>query len=171
MAIQQATVTITGFVATDPVLTETPNFSVLNFRIGSSRTRLDMTTGEWKDFGSCWISVKAFRALAINTHKSIRKGDKLIVLGTLTTEQWKTEQGETRSRTVLEASNIGHDFNYATTTLTKVPRTNQENKTENSVVQGVTLSARPEEELNQSNQPNQRQDAPVDDEFGDNPGM
>ncbi|MBT1164249.1 single-stranded DNA-binding protein [Bifidobacterium felsineum] len=165
MAIQQATVTITGFVATDPILKETPNFSVLNFRVGSNRSRLDMSTGEWKDLGSCWIPVKAFRALAVNTHKSIRKGDKLIVLGTLTTEQWKTEQGETRSRMVLEASNIGHDFNYATTTLTKVPRANQENKTENTAAQGVTLQTRSEEE------PNQRQDAPVDDDFENSPGI
>lgn len=165
MAIQQATVTITGFVANDPILTETPNFSVLNFRIGSSRSRLDMSTGEWKDLGSCWIPVKAFRALAVNTHKSIRRGDKLIVLGTLTTEQWKTEQGETRSRMVLEASNIGHDFNYATTTLTKVPRTSQENKAENVAAQGVTLQTRSEEELNQ------RQNMPADDDFESNSGI
>lgn len=64
MAIQQAAVTITGFVAGDPVLGGTDTFPVLTFRMGSTRSRFNQSTQQWEDFATAWITVKAFRALA-----------------------------------------------------------------------------------------------------------
>lgn len=64
MAIQQAAVTITGFVAGDPVLGGTDTFPMLTFRMGSTRSRFNQSTQQWEDFATAWITVKAFRALA-----------------------------------------------------------------------------------------------------------
>lgn len=122
MAIQQAAVTITGFVAGDPVLGGTDAFPVLTFRMGSTRSRLNQSTQQWEDFATAWITVKAFRALAKNTMQSIRRGDRIIVVGVLNTDQWTTEQGEPRSKTVVEATNIGHDLTFGTTSLAKAQR-------------------------------------------------
>ena len=122
MANQQAAMTITGFVASDPVLGGTENFRVLTFRMGSTRSRLNPTTRQWEDYGTAWVSIKAFRALALNAARSIRRGDRIIAVGVLNTDQWTTEQGEIRSRTVLEATNIGHDLTFGTTNLIKNPR-------------------------------------------------
>ena len=44
------------------------------------------------------------------------------MVGSLITEQWTNEQGEPRSRTVLEATNIGHDLTFGTTSLIKPQR-------------------------------------------------
>lgn len=107
MAIQQAAVTITGFVAGDPVLGGTDTFPVLTFRMGSTRSRFNQSTQQWEDFATAWITVKAFRALAKNTKQSVRRGDRIVVVGVLNTDQWTTEQGEARSKTVVEATNIG----------------------------------------------------------------
>lgn len=64
MAIQQAAVTITGFVAGDPVLGGTDTFPS-DFRMGSTRSRqFNQSTQQWEDFATAWITVKAFRALA-----------------------------------------------------------------------------------------------------------
>lgn len=68
------------------------------------------------------MGVKAFRALAVNAASSVRRGDRIIVVGSLITEQWTNEQGEPRSRTVLEATNIGHDLTFGTTSLIKPQR-------------------------------------------------
>ena len=122
MANQQAAVTITGFVAGDPTLGGTESFRVLTFRMGSTRSRLNPTTRQWEDYGTAWVGVKAFRALAVNAASSVRRGDRIIVVGSLITEQWTNEQGEPRSRTVLEATNIGHDLTFGTTSLIKPQR-------------------------------------------------
>lgn len=122
MANQQAAVTITGFVAGDPMMGGTDSFPVLNFRMGSTRSRFNQNTRQWEEYGTAWIAVKAFRVLAQNTQRSVRRGDRVIVVGVLNTEQWSTPTGELRSRTVIEATNIGHDLTFGTTALTKVSR-------------------------------------------------
>ena len=58
----------------------------------------------------------------MNAASSVRRGDRIIVVGSLITEQWTNEQGEPRSRTVLEATNIGHDLTFGTTSLIKPQR-------------------------------------------------
>lgn len=73
-------------------------------------------------FATAWITVKAFRALAKNTKQSVRRGDRIVVVGVLNTDQWTTEQGEARSKTVVEATNIGHDLTFGTTSLAKAQR-------------------------------------------------
>ena len=90
MAIQQAAVTITGFVAGDPVLGGTDTFPVLTFRMGSTRSRFNQSTQQWEDFATAWITVKAFRALAKNTKQSVRRGDRIVVVGVLNTDQGTT---------------------------------------------------------------------------------
>ena len=122
MAIQQAAVTVTGFVAGDPVAGGTDTFRVLSFRMGSTRSRFNAETGQWEDVGTAWLAIKAYRALAYNAQSSIRRGDRIIVVGTLNTEQWSTPQGEIRSKLILEATNIGHDLHFGTTQLCKAKR-------------------------------------------------
>ena len=78
MANQQAAVTVTGFVAGDPTLGGTESFRVLTFRMGSTRSRLNPTTRQWEDYGTAWVGVKAFRALAVNAASSVRRGDRVV---------------------------------------------------------------------------------------------
>ena len=85
-------------------------------------SRFNQSTQQWEDFATAWITVKAFRALAKNTKQSVRRGDRIVVVGVLNTDQWTTEQGEARSKTVVEATNIGHDLTFGTTSLAKAQR-------------------------------------------------
>lgn len=124
MAIQQAAATVTGYVSSDPTVGGTETFKVLSFRIGSTRSRFNTTTNSWEDIGTAWLTVKAYRTLAQNAQSSLRRGDRVIVVGLLNTEQWTNEQGVICSRIVLEASNIGHDLTVGTTQLCKPRRNN-----------------------------------------------
>lgn len=115
--VQQGLITINGYVGSDPV-----NFgkdaSACSFRIGCTRRYFDNTAKEWKDRPTIWITVKAFRALARNVTASVHKGDPIIVSGTLANEQWERD-GETHSRTVIEAASIGHDLGLGVSQFTR----------------------------------------------------
>lgn len=122
MAMTRGTITIAGFVGNDPVKRGTQELPVMSFRLGSNRRRFNKATQQWEDYPTTWVTVKAFRNLAENAHSSLQRGDSVLVTGMLTTEQWVTDQGEERTRNVIEASNIGHDMNFGTTRLKKVTR-------------------------------------------------
>lgn len=115
--VQQGLITINGYAGSDPV-----NFGkdvpACSFRIGCTRRYFDNSAKEWRDRPTIWITVKAFRALARNVLASVHKGDPIIVSGTLANEQWERD-GETHSRTVIEAASIGHDLGLGVSQFTK----------------------------------------------------
>ena len=73
---------------------------------------------EWVDGETNWYTITSFRTLAINTATSISKGDRIVVSGTLRIRDW--DNGERVGTSVeLEASNIGHDLVWGTSTFTR----------------------------------------------------
>lgn len=75
MAIQQGTVTITGFVGSMPVpFGRSGGVEGCSFRMGSTRRYRDGGTGEWRNLPTTWITVKAFRTLASNARMSLHVG-------------------------------------------------------------------------------------------------
>lgn len=74
MAIQQGTVTITGFVGSMPVPFGRSGESRDARFDGSTRRYRDGGTGEWRNLPTTWITVKAFRTLASNARMSLHVG-------------------------------------------------------------------------------------------------
>lgn len=127
MAIQQGTVTITGFVGSMPVpFGRSGGVEGCSFRMGSTRRYRDGGTGEWCNLPTTWITVKAFRTLASNARMSLHVGEAAIVTGVLSTEEWTTQNDERRSRIVVEATNIGHDINYGVSELKKFQKSDRD---------------------------------------------
>ena len=127
MAIQQGTVTITGFVGSMPVpFGRSGGVEGCSFRMGSTRRYRDGGTGEWHNLPTTWITVKAFRTLASNARMSVHVGEAAIVTGVLSTEEWTTQNDERRSRIVVEATNIGHDINYGVSELKKFQKSDRD---------------------------------------------
>lgn len=127
MAIQQGTVTITGFVGSMPVpFGRSGGVEGCSFRMGSTRRYRDGGTGEWRNMPTTWITVKAFRTLASNARMSLHVGEAAIVTGVLSTEEWTTQNDERRSRIVVEATNIGHDINYGVSELKKFQKSDRD---------------------------------------------
>ncbi|MEE1295633.1 MAG: single-stranded DNA-binding protein [Bifidobacterium sp.] len=123
MALQQGQVTITGYLGSEPVrFGKDDRRPACTFRLGCTRHYQDRN-GVWQQLPTTWITVKAFRTLALNIVNSFHKGEAVIVTGVLGTEQWLTEpDGVMHSRMVIEASNAGHDLNYAVSTIRKIAR-------------------------------------------------
>lgn len=116
---QQGTVTITGFVGADPVrFGREGGFAACSFRVGSTRSYFHTASGEWKEHPTTWITIKAFRALAEHILDSVHTGDPVIVSGLLNTETWQ-QDGNNRSRIVIEANSVGHDMGYGTSIFRK----------------------------------------------------
>jgi len=113
------TTTITGLVATTPRhLVSADGLPITSFRLASSNRRFDRATMEWVDGETNWYTITSFRTLAINTATSISKGDRIVVSGTLRIRDW--DNGERVGTSVeLEASNIGHDLAWGTTTFVR----------------------------------------------------
>jgi single-strand DNA-binding protein len=78
---------------------------VANFRIATSETYKDKTTGEKREQTE-WHSIVAWRGLAEITEKYLRKGSKVYVEGKLRTRQWQDKDGNTKYTTEIHADEM-----------------------------------------------------------------
>lgn len=116
------TVTIRGNVGNDPVTNTTPGgATVVNFRVGSSTGYWDRRTDNWVETGTNWYAVSAFRQLAEHTKASVRRGDAVIVTGTLKLREWESN-GRKGLSADLVADAVGHDLNRGTSAFVRRPR-------------------------------------------------
>jgi single-strand DNA-binding protein len=112
------TITIVGFVGTDPERRSHNGLTITNFRVGSPQRRFDRGKGEWIDMGTSWFTVSAYRGLAEHVFDSIRKRDRVILTGRLRVRHW--ESGESRGTAVdIDLDAIGHDLLWGTTVFTR----------------------------------------------------
>ena len=85
-------ITLTGLVATTPRhLITHEGLPITSFRLATSED----------DGPTNWYTVSTYRTLAINTAKSISKGQRVIVTGE-----------RTGTSVEVEATSIGHDLNF-----------------------------------------------------------
>jgi len=89
-----------GRLVADPELRDTNSgVKVANFRIAWSEKVKDRET-------KLFLECKAFGGLAEHIGKYFSKGQETVVEGKLTTEEWKSKEGENRSKIVLILSGI-----------------------------------------------------------------
>ena len=114
------TIAVSGIVATPPsIISKNNDLTIVAFRLASTQRRFDRGRDRWIDGETNWYSVTAFRQLAANVEASVVKGDKVIVTGRLRVRDW--DNGEKKGTNVdIEATSIGHDLAWGTTTFTRV---------------------------------------------------
>ncbi len=95
-----------GNLGADPEVRHLQNgASVANFRIATSETYKDKTTGEKREQTE-WHSIVAWRGLAEITEKYLRKGSKVYVEGKLRTRKWQDKDGVERYTTEIHADEM-----------------------------------------------------------------
>jgi single-strand DNA-binding protein len=113
----EAMVHLTGYAGTEVEIKG--NGAVSKFRLACTpRVR---SKGEWGDGNTTWIDVSCFRGLAEHVAASVRKGDPVVVVGRLRTNVWD-QDGQSRSRLVIEAETVGHDLNRGTAVFRRPAR-------------------------------------------------
>jgi len=107
-------ITVRGFVAGD-VRPGTTNGGVntANFRLGSTDRHYDRATQQWVDGDTNWFTVQAYRQLAGNIAGSVKKGQRVVVMGRLKLRQWERD-GRIYNVAQIEAESIGHDLSWGT---------------------------------------------------------
>lgn len=78
--------------------------------------------GQWVDGTATFMRCDAWGPIAENIAESFGKGDRVMVIGTLRTEQWETDQGEKRSAVKMTADEVGASVQFATLEIRKARR-------------------------------------------------
>lgn len=121
MSVGETYLTVQGRVGGDIRFKEVAGrVALASFRLGTTPRQFDKTKGGWTDRPTTWFTVECWRTLAENVNHSLKRGHPVVVTGRLKTTEW-TENGETRSRTVLDALSVGHDLTRGKAIFTKNP--------------------------------------------------
>lgn len=121
--MQDSYVQLTGNLTADPVVRRFPSGAVVcNFRIAVSSRWRDRESGQWRDGEATFYNVSCWRQLAQNVADTLRKGDRVIVVGRLRDRIWVTAAGEQRSAHEVDADAIGPDLNRHVASLRKPER-------------------------------------------------
>ena len=79
--------------------------SVANFGLATSRNWKDSTTGERKE-ETMFIDIAVFGKGAEIANQYLRKGNRVLIEGRLTLDQWQDNEGNKRSRHRITADNV-----------------------------------------------------------------
>ena len=115
-------ITVCGIVATEPrhLVTDT-GIAITSMRLASPSRRWDRTTSSWVNGATNWYTVTAFRSLAANVHKSVKKGDRIVVCGRVRIRPWERD-GRGGTSVEVDADALGHDLAWGISNWIKVPR-------------------------------------------------
>jgi single-strand DNA-binding protein len=112
----EAIVSVAGYVATDPLPSNSKSGTpMLKMRVAWTPRRLDRETSQWMDQPTCFVWVKCWRRLAENVTFSMKKGDPIVVSGTLTVSEYLNKEGIRRTSVEISATAIGHDLSRGVT--------------------------------------------------------
>lgn len=121
MAVNELTVTVVGWVGSDPVryLGEDGQVPFTKFRLASTPRVYDRDQDGYVDADTSWFTVKTFRQLALNVADAVRRGEPVVVHGRLRLVDWVSPDGRPRTTAELTADAVGHDLSRGTTRFTR----------------------------------------------------
>jgi single-strand DNA-binding protein len=112
-------VTLVGTLGADPEVRRTPQGKdVANFSLVVNE-RIRHPDGSFTDGAASWFRVAAWNDLGRNAGMSLRKGQRVIVRGSLKIEHWQAKDGGTGKAVVLTAVALGHDLKWGTSSFVK----------------------------------------------------
>ena len=111
------TVTVVGNVTRDPELRfSQAGMAIAQFGVAWNRRRQD------GDEEVSFFDITCFRQLAENVSESIRKGNRVVIYGTLQQRSWENEQGDRRSKVEILADDVAPSLRWATAAVTRNER-------------------------------------------------
>ena len=104
------TIHLEGTLVTDPELRFTPKgHPVTKFRVACNGVN-DKTT---------FLDVNSWQDTAENVAETLRKGDRVVVIGHLTQRDWEDAKGNKRVSYAVESESVGPSLAKASVTLTR----------------------------------------------------
>ena len=98
-------VVLSGNLASDVTLnTLESGTKVADFRLAVNERFKDKDGNEKKR--TAFVTIESWAGLAETCAKYLKKGRNVLIEGRLKMDEWKTEEGETRSRLLITAENV-----------------------------------------------------------------
>src|SRR6476661_317170 len=112
-------ITVRGFVASEIRSSTTPGgVATASFRLGATDRRYDRASGTWVDGNTNWFTVQGYRQLAGNLGCSVKKGQRVIVVGRLKMRSWEKD-GRIYHDAEIDAESVGHDLMWGSANFTR----------------------------------------------------
>lgn len=120
----EATITVVGNVATEPVLgCTTSGTAYTHFRMAANGMRFDKRSRRWIPDDASYYTVYCWRApLADNVKASLGVGNPIFVHGRMRVKEWKDDKDIAHWIAEIDARAIGHDLFRGLSTFDK-PKT------------------------------------------------
>lgn len=119
----ETVITVVGNLVDDPELRYTATgAAVAKFRVASTSRVLDRETGQWKDGKALFLTCSAWREYAENVAESLRRGQRVIVVGRLKQRSYETREGERRTVFELDVDEVGPALRFATAKTTRATK-------------------------------------------------
>ena len=135
--VNEAHFSVTGYVATNPKLGFTRDGTrMLSMRVGWTPRRLDRATGDWVDQPSSFISVQCFRKVAEHAGFCLRRGDPIVVRGTLRVREYPDQTGAKRISVDVVADTIGHDLSRGISMFARPAASTEQTAAERAQAEG-----------------------------------
>ena len=96
-------ITLVGRLGKDP---EAIGQSGSRFTVATKDRVKNNDTGQWEDRDTSWWTVKAWKTLGQQAMSSLKKGQEVIVVGTIYQESWKDSNGNARTSYEVNAESI-----------------------------------------------------------------
>jgi len=122
--MNETSITVIGRLVADPVLRATSSGAAMaTFRIATNARRPKSGgSGEYEDGPTSFYNVRAFRALGSNLVVALKKGDPVLVSGTLEITEYDRQDGSKGTAGEIVARSVGHDLGWGVTFFRKVVR-------------------------------------------------
>ena len=122
--MNETTITVIGNLTADPELCFTSSgTAVANFTVAATPRTFDRASGEWKDAEALFLRCTLWRQPAEHLAESLRRGDRVIVVGRLKQRSFETRDGDKRTVIECDATEVGASLQFRQAKLTAPPRT------------------------------------------------
>ena len=112
-------ITIQGTAVADPELRFTQQgTAVANVRVASN-SRKKMPDGTWQDGDATFLTVTAWKQQAENMAQSVKKGDRIVVVGRLKQSQFTGKDGTEKTTYEVDADEVAVSLLFATLSAAK----------------------------------------------------
>lgn len=116
--MNEITTTVIGNLTADPDLRLTPaGVAVAGFTVASTPRTFDKSTNTWVDGETFFLRCTVWRQAAKHLADSLRKGDRVIVVGRLRQRSFETREGDTRTVVECDVTEVGASLQFRPVTF------------------------------------------------------
>ena len=111
-------VALVGNITDDPELRYTQSGAArAGFTVAVSHR--SKHNGEWQDVNDGFFRCTAWRSVAENASRTLKKGMRVFVAGKLVQRSWQGNDGNKRQTVEIQVTHVGPDLQFATAEVTK----------------------------------------------------